>query len=94
MIDFDAMVKNETMGDVILFLVSHRENGIDYPTMDRFFGKHKAAEKYKSYNIKLIHEVKHLEELGRIFSGKTYIYQKGPNWQVPAFVAEKKYGVE
>lgn len=68
MIDFDEMVKNEDMADVILFLVSRGENGIAYPSMDRFFGRHKAAEKYESYNIKLIHETKSLRIVVRFFS--------------------------
>ncbi|MDF9722491.1 hypothetical protein P4S07_022245 [Serratia marcescens] len=94
MIDFDAMVKNESMTDVILYLVGRGENGIAYPSIDRFFGRHKAAEKYESYNIKLIHETKHLEENGSVFSGKSYSFKKGPNWKEPAFVTEKKYGIE
>lgn len=94
MIDFDAMVKNESMDDVILYLVSREENGIGYPSMDRFFGRHKATEKYDSYNIKLIHETKRLEDKGSVFSGKSYSYKKGPNWKEPKFMTEKKYGIE
>ncbi|WP_058970130.1 hypothetical protein [Type-D symbiont of Plautia stali] len=96
MIDFDEMVKNETMADVILFLVSRGENGIAYPSIDRFFGRHKADEKYPSWNIKLIQETRALEESGEVFSAKTYGCgcKKGPNWKEPAFVTEKKYGIE
>ncbi|HEY3986684.1 hypothetical protein [Cedecea sp.] len=95
MIDFDEMVKNEDMADVILFLVGRWEDGIGYPTMDLFFGRHKAAEKYESYNIKLIRETKKLEDSGQIFSAKTYGTgcKKGPNWKEPKFVTEKKYGI-
>lgn len=67
MIDFDAMVKNEDMADVILFLVSQGENGMLYPSIDRFFGRHNANEKYESYNIKLIHETKKPEDNGSVF---------------------------
>lgn len=96
MIDYNLMVKNESMKDVILFLVSLGSNGIAYPSIDRFFGRHKAAEKYESYNIKLIEETKKLECSGLIFSSKTYGsgYKKGPNWKEPKFVTEKKYGIE
>jgi len=96
MIDFDAMVKNEGMADVILFLVSRSDNGVAYPFMDRFFGIHKAAEKYESYNIKLINETKRLEASGLVFSARTYGsgYKKGPNWKEPKFVTEKKYGIK
>ncbi|WP_241666497.1 hypothetical protein [Jejubacter calystegiae] len=87
MIDFDAMVKNEDMADVILFLVSRREDGMSYPSIDRFFGRHKADEKYRSYNIKLIHETKKLEDNGSVLGGKSY--KKGPNWKEPKFVTEK-----
>jgi len=96
MIDFDTMVKNEDMADVILFLVSRGENGMAYPSIDRFFGRHNAAEKYGSYNIKLIHEIKKLEISGQVFSDRSYGYgcRKGPDWKAPAFVTEKKYGIE
>ncbi|EDP2116841.1 hypothetical protein QN002_004265 [Salmonella enterica subsp. enterica serovar Muenchen] len=96
MIDFDAMVKNEDMADIILFLVNRNENGIAYPSIDRFFGRHKAAEKYESYNIKLIHEVRKLEESGQVLSSRIYGAgcKKGPNWKEPRFVTEKKYGIE
>ncbi|QJW57881.1 hypothetical protein HL670_04804 [Serratia plymuthica] len=96
MIDFDLMVKNEDMGDVILFLVGRSDNGIAYPFMDRFFGRHKADDKYEAYNIKLIKETKRLESIGQIFSARTYGsgYKKGPNWKAPKFVTEKKYGIE
>ncbi|MFS7162741.1 hypothetical protein AB6825_18425 [Serratia proteamaculans] len=96
MIDYDLMVQNESMEDVILFLVSRGDNGVAYPSMDRFFGRHKADEKYDSYNIKLIEETKKLEGIGQIFSARTYGsgYKKGPNWKAPVFVTEKKYGIE
>ncbi len=95
MIDYKEMVKNEDMADVILFLVSQEESGITYPSMDRFFGRHKADEKYESYNIKLINETKKLESSGQIFSARTYGSgcKKGPNWKEPKFVTEKKYGI-
>ncbi|VDR24478.1 Uncharacterised protein [Raoultella terrigena] len=96
MIDFDLMVKNEEMGDVIVFLVGREDEGIAYPFIDRFFGRHKAAEKYGSYNIKLIEETRLLENDGLIYSAKTYGagYKKGPNWKEPKFVTEKKYGIK
>lgn len=31
MIDYNEMVKNESMEDVILFLVARRESGLIYP---------------------------------------------------------------
>ncbi|MEJ4047225.1 hypothetical protein [Erwinia sp. SLM-02] len=96
MIDYIAMVKNEEMSEVILFLVGRYESGTTYPDMDRFFGMYKAEEKYNSYNIKLIHDKRALEESGQIFSAKIYGagIQKGPNWKEPKFVTEKKYGIE
>ncbi|AVJ16760.1 hypothetical protein CLM71_06265 [Serratia sp. MYb239] len=96
MIDYNAMVKNENMADVILYLVGRKEEGMAYPSIDLFFGRYKAAEKYESYNIKLIHTMKELEEAGQVFSAKTYGsgYKKGPNWKEPKFVTEKKYGIE
>lgn len=96
MIDFDKMVQNEEMADVILFLVSLNKNGMAYPSIDRFFGRHNAAEKYKSYNIELIHQLKKLEETAQVFSSDTYGSgcHKGPYWKAPAFVNERKYGIE
>ncbi|MGJ0482700.1 hypothetical protein [Pantoea agglomerans] len=96
MIDFDKMIQNEEMADVILFLVSRSEKGIAYPSIDRFFGMHNAAEKYKSYNIELIHQLKKLEDTQQVSSTNVYGSgcQKGPDWKEPAFVTEKKYGIE
>lgn len=37
MIDYNEMIKNESMEDVILFLVARRESGLIYPAIDRFF---------------------------------------------------------
>ncbi|MFI8416052.1 hypothetical protein ACQKDS_06245 [Serratia sp. NPDC078593] len=96
MVDYNAMVKNESMADVILYLVGREENGIGYPSIDRFFGRYNADKKYEAYNIKLIAETKLLEESGKIYSSRTYGAgcKKGPNWEEPKFVAEKKYGIE
>lgn len=49
MIDFDAMVKNEDMADIILFLVNRNENGIAYPSIDRFLA-----------DIKLLKSMSHI----------------------------------
>lgn len=96
MIDYNVMVKNENMADVILYLVGRKEEGMAYPSIDLFFGRYKAAEKYESYNIKLIHEIKHLEEIGQVVLERVYgaKCKKGPNWKEPKFVTEKKYGIE
>jgi len=96
MIDYDAMVENESMADVILFLIGREVNGLSHPSIDLFFGRHKGNEKYQSYNIKLIHEIKNLQSSEKILFGKKsgYGYQKGPNWKAPKFVSEKKYGIE
>ncbi|WP_158783763.1 hypothetical protein [Pantoea sp. BAV 3049] len=87
MYDFDAMVKNEEMKDVILFLVGRREQGMSHPSLDRFFYIHKASEKYESYNIRLINEAENLKASQELIPG----YKTGPNWKAPDFMVENKY---
>jgi hypothetical protein len=94
MINSDEIVQKEKMSDVILFVVRLQESGISYPALDRFFGNHKASIWYESYNTDLIYETRKLEENGEIYSGKTYMYKKGPKWKQPDFVKQKKYGIE
>ncbi|MEJ4047227.1 hypothetical protein [Erwinia sp. SLM-02] len=96
MVDYEGMVKNETMQGVILYLVGRSDNGTSYPSIDRFFNINKATERYISYNIKLLHETKFLEDIGQILMPRVYGagVQKGPNWKEPKFVTEKKYGIE
>jgi len=96
MIDYDAMVKNESMADIVLFLIGREVNGRGHPSIDRFFGMHKGAEKYQAYNIELIKVVRELQTSGEIYFGAIYGvgYQKGPNWKEPKFVTEKKYGIK
>lgn len=94
MVNFYAMVQNEEMEDIITFLVGFSESGISHPSIEQFFRRYKAANKYGKYSIKLIDATKNLEDGGRIFSGGGYSYKKGRNWTEPPFVIEKKYGLE
>lgn len=91
MFDFDEIVKNEEMKDVILFLLGYKEKGMSYPSIDRFFNIHKAQNKYESYNILLINVTKQLEDEGKIISNGKYGYIAGPNWTAPDFMVNNKY---
>lgn len=90
MINFKEMVRLEEMRDVIIYLVGRGEKGISHPSLDQFFHLNNAEGKYESYNIRLIREAEDLMNKKIIISG----YKKGPFWQTPQFVLEKKYGIE
>ena len=90
MINFKEMVRLEEMKDVVIYLVGRKEGGISHPSLDQFFHLNNAEEKYDSYNIRLINETEDLMDKKIIISG----YKKGPHWQAPQFVRDRKYGIE
>ncbi len=87
MINFKQLIENENVDDVLLFLAPRTA----YPSIDRLYVRYKFGiiEKgllYPTY-VKLLKEGKFSEDE----KGHTL---KGPNWQAPKFVTEKKYGIE
>lgn len=96
MIDYNEMVKNESMEDVILFLVARRESGLIYPAIDRFFYRHNGPDKYESCNIMILRETHRLLNEEKIMCGgeKGGLYMKGPKWVKPGFMSEGKYEID
>ncbi|WP_233268339.1 immunity protein [Pantoea sp. BAV 3049] len=86
MISLTEIIKNESVEDVLSFLGPTS----DYRKLDRLF----------TYNrIEVVTSGELAEKYDELF--KTGVLQdhkgeviKGPNWAPPAFVTEKKYGIE
>lgn len=91
MINFKPMFENEKIQEIILFLSGRKDNGISHPQLDGYcttYGNNRIS------NIELISLVKDMREKGYISSNGRGGYKKGPNWKAPAFVTEKKHGIE
>lgn len=91
MVDFKTMFEKENIRDIVLFLSGRKEYGISHPQLDGYcttYGNNHIS------NIELISLVKDMREKGEISSNDKGGYKKGPNWKTPAFVTEKKYGIE
>ncbi|WP_232555871.1 hypothetical protein [Klebsiella variicola] len=90
MIDFERMVAEQNLVDIILFLV-RKENGFDYPQMDRFFSRHKFSV---IENGEFMRTFEQMRLNGEVELGAKMLVMKGPKWREPKFVTEKKYGIE
>ncbi|EOF4707028.1 MULTISPECIES: hypothetical protein [Klebsiella] len=90
MIDFERMVAEQTLVDIILFLVRN-ENGFGYPQMDRFFSRYKFSVIENGEFMKTFEQMR---QKGVVEWGEKMLVKKGPNWKEPKFVTEKKYGIE
>lgn len=90
MIDFERMVAEQTLVDIILFLVRN-ENGFGYPQMDRFFSRYKFSVIENGEFMKTFEQMR---QKGVVEWGEKMLVKKGPNWKEPKFVREKKYGIE
>ncbi|MFI8416050.1 hypothetical protein ACQKDS_06235 [Serratia sp. NPDC078593] len=91
MIDFKTMFDNEEISEIVLFLSGRKDGGISHPQLDGYcttYGNSRIS------NIELISLVKNMREKNYISSNGKGGYKKGPNWEEPKFVAEKKYGIE
>ncbi|WP_369071617.1 hypothetical protein [Klebsiella quasipneumoniae] len=90
MIDFERMVAEQNLADIILFLV-RKENGFGYPQMDRFFSRHKFSV---IENGEFMRTFEQMRLNGEVELGEKMLVVKGPNWKEPRFLTEKKYGIE
>ncbi|HBV2421529.1 TPA: hypothetical protein ACH1J1_002789 [Klebsiella pneumoniae] len=90
MIDFERMVAEQNLADIILFLV-RKENGFGYPQMDRFFSRHKFSV---IENGEFMRTFEQMRLNGEVELGEKMLVVKGRNWKEPRFVTEKKYGIE
>ncbi len=87
MLNLEGIYKNESVEDVLL----HFAPRTSYPSIDRMYVKYNfdvvAKAQFYPALAKLLKEGK----LAKNEKGHTV---KGPNWQAPKFVTEKKYGIE
>ncbi|MGH5969384.1 hypothetical protein ACRFL2_14135 [Klebsiella aerogenes] len=90
MIDFERMVAEQNLVDIILFLV-RKENGFGYPQMDRFFSRHKFSV---IENGEFMRTFEQMRLKGEVELREKMLVVKGPNWKEPRFVTDKKYGIE
>lgn len=89
MIDFDRMAKDESVADVIAFLVSNEE-GFGYPQMDRFFSRYNFAVISNGEFMRVFEQIR---QSGIVTWDEKMLVKKGPNWKKPTFMSMKKYGV-
>lgn len=85
MIDFERMVAEQNLVDIILFLV-RKENGFGYPQMDRFFSRHKFSV---IENGEFMRTFEQMRLNGEVELGERMLVMKGPKWREPKFVTEK-----
>ena len=90
MIDFERLAKEEKLADVIAFLVRN-DGGFGYPQMDRFFSRYNFSV---IENGEFMRAVEQLRQSGIVEWGDKMLVKKGPNWTIPKFVTDKKYGIE
>ncbi|POG11158.1 hypothetical protein BGP84_15990 [Pseudomonas putida] len=83
------IIKNENPVDVVLFLTS--KSGIDHPRLDRLYNQNNWAN--IGDNMKLIELIRDMKSKGLI-QNQDGRYVRGPNWEAPAFLLEKKYTFE
>lgn len=88
MIDIEAIYKNESVEDVLLYFSPQTP----YPGIDRMYVKYNfevvARRELLFTYEKLLREGKLSE------SSNELLPLKGPNWKEPKFVTEKKYGIK
>lgn len=90
MIDFERMVVEQTLVDIILFLVRNKD-GFGYPQMDRLFSRYKFSVIESGEFMKTFEQMR---QKGLIEWGEKMLVKKGPNWKEPKFVIAKKYGIK
>ena len=84
--DLTDIVKNESIEDVLTFLGPTS----DYRKLDRLY-TYNRFEVVTNGELSSVYEKLFQNGVLQDLNGKVV---KGPNWKVPAFVTEKKYGIE
>ena len=87
MIDIRGMVENESVEDVLLFLALR----LDYIHIDNWYVRYKFEVIAEGLLIRTFNKLKAEEKLWKGEKGGVF---KGPNWEAPQFVVEKKYGIK
>lgn len=81
------MVLNESVEDVMLFLAPK----FSYPRIDRIYVMHNFDV---IANGLLLRTIEKLIREGKLSEDEKGHISRGPNWQAPQFVKDKKYGIE
>ena len=87
MIDIKSMIENESVEDVVMVLAPT----LDYSRIDNWYVRNKFEIIGNGLIIKVF--TKLIKE-GKLCENEVGDVSKGPNWQPPQFVLEKKYGIE
>lgn len=82
-----AMILNESVEDVALFLIPK----IGYPRVDGIYVRHNFDVITSGLLLRTIEKL--LKE-GKFTQDKNGFLVKGPYWTPPQFVLDKKYGIE
>ena len=83
--DFKSMIENESVEDVVLFLALR----LDYPRIDNWFVRYKFEVIAEGLLIRTFYKLIAEGKLCKDEKGGVY---KGPNWEAPQFIVDKKYG--
>jgi len=83
------MAKDESVADVIAFLVSNEE-GFGYPQMDRFFSRYNFAVTSDGEFMRVFEQIR---QSGIVTWDEKMLVKKDPNWKTPPFMYMKKYGI-
>lgn len=83
----ESVVTNESVEDVLLYFAPRTP----YPSIDRMYVNYKFDV---VANRDLLFTYQRLIKEGKLVEDEKGHTLKGPNWKAPAFVTEKKYGIE
>lgn len=87
MINFKDIIENEDLADVLSYLLPYKP----MPVIDNLFTRYK----FEVVENALIYPTyKKLLDSGILTEDDEGHVRKGPNWKEPAFVTQKKYGIE
>lgn len=75
MIDFERIVAEQTLEDIILNL-TRNENGFGYPQMDRFFSRYKFSVIESGEYMRTFEQMR---QKGVVVWGENMLVKKGPN---------------
>ncbi len=87
MIDFKTMIENESVEDILLHFAPIRS----YPDIDNMYVRYDFEVAAKCVLLFTYQKLVKEGKLAKDERGRTL---KGPNWQAPKFVTDKKYGIE
>jgi len=91
MFDIENMFTNESNEDIISFYAS-KANSVSIIKLDMLFNQFKYSATEKGGLLLIVRQMSH----DNILETRNHpmIYFKGSHWKEPAFMTEKKYGIE